>query len=176
MSALIPFAAGLGGVILGGLLARRNEKKAQGERLLVEALNDAITAIAEVAGGEGPPAQNRYASAISRIAMHASPNVVIKFREFQDDATTVTPDGRERLIAAVQEARRELGHGPVDDDDLNVLLFGARHPDKRFAAHCNTWAEAPFPLIRQPSVLEKVAEREIQSSLETMKGSHRNGR
>lgn len=108
LSALVTFAAGLGGVILGGFLARRNEKRAQGERLLVEAMNDAATAIAEVASGEGKAAQNRYASAVSRIALHASPAVIAKFRRFQDDATTSTRDGRVRLIDAVQQARREL--------------------------------------------------------------------
>ena len=96
VTALITFAAGLGGVILGGWLARRNEKKAQGERLLVQAMNDAATAIAEVASGEGRAAQNRYASAVSRIALHASPDVISRFRSFQDDATTSTADGRRR--------------------------------------------------------------------------------
>lgn len=81
--ALITLAVGLVGVILGGLLARRNEKRAQGERLLVEALNDAMTAIAEVAGGEGKPAQNRYASAMSRIALHASPRVIRSSASFK---------------------------------------------------------------------------------------------
>lgn len=125
LTALITFGAGVGGVLLGGFLARRNEKQAQGDRLLVEALNDAVTAIAEVAGGGGGAAQNRYASATSRIALHASPEVVARFRQFQDDATTATADGRARLIAALQEARRELGHGRVGDDDLYVLLFGS---------------------------------------------------
>jgi len=135
LTALITFAAGLGGVALGGLLARRNEKQAHGERLLVEALNDAMTAIADVAGGEGKAAQNRYASATSRIALHASPPVLARFREFQDDADTTTADGRQRLLAAVQAARRELAHGKARDDDLSVLLFG---PDeRRTAARCN---------------------------------------
>jgi hypothetical protein len=124
ITALITFAAGLGGVVLGGLLSRRNERRAHGDRLLVEALNDAITAIADVAGGEGSSAQRRYASATSRIAIHASPEVVIAFRRFQDDATTVTADGRARLIVALQQARRELGAGEVEKDDLEVLLFG----------------------------------------------------
>lgn len=138
ITALITFAAGLGGVILGGLLSRRNERRAHGERLLVEALNDAVTAIADVAGGEGKTAQNRYASATSRIALHASPEVVAKFRDFQNDATTATTDGRVRLIAAIQEARHELGHGQANDDDLAVLLFGNPEPDDRpVAARCN---------------------------------------
>ena len=139
LTAVITFAVGLGGVALGGLLARRNEKRAQGERLLVEALNDAMTAIAEVAGGEGKAAQNRYASATSRIALHASPAVVARFREFQDDADTTTADGRQRLLAAVQAARQELGHGQARDSDLAVLLFG---PDRRrIAARCNSSTE-----------------------------------
>lgn len=113
--ALITLVAGLVGVVLGGFLARRNEKRAHGERLLVEALNDAVTAIADVAGGEGKAAQNRYASAMSRIALHASPGVISEFREFQDDATTATKDGRARFVDAVQQARRELGHGEADE-------------------------------------------------------------
>jgi hypothetical protein len=135
---LIPLVVGVVGVVVGGLLARRNEKKAQGERLLVEALNDAATAIAEVAGGEGRSAQNRYASAVSRIALHASPSVVAEFREFQNDATTSTADGRVRLINAIQAARRELGHGDANDQDIAVLLFGDSEPDGRFFAECLT--------------------------------------
>lgn len=127
ITALITFGAGLAGVGLGGFLARRNEKKSQGERLLVEALNDAITAIANVASGD-PDAQARYASATARIALHAPPAVVTAFREFQDDATTVSPDGRARLLAAIQAAREELDHGNVSNDDLAVLLFGSNSP------------------------------------------------
>lgn len=138
VTALITFAAGLGGVILGGWLARRNEKKAQGERLLVQAMNDAATAIAEVASGEGKAAQNRYASAVSRIALHASPDVISRFRSFQDDATTSTADGRRRLIDAVQEARKELGHGTAPSDDIAVLLFGSSEPLVQFCASCGT--------------------------------------
>jgi len=167
--AMITFAAGLTGVILGGLVSRRNEKKAYGERLLVEALNDAATAIAEVAGGEGKGAQNRYASAMSRIALHASPGVISKFRDFQDDATTTTADGRERLIDAVQEARRELGHEQADDKDLAILLFGNSEPQERFMARCNTQAMAigyPEP-PRSPSVLERSAHREIDAIVQS---------
>lgn len=138
LAALITFAAGVGGVILGGLLARRNEKRAQGERLLVEAVNDAATAIAEVAGGEGKAAQSRYASAVSRIALHASPAVISKFRMFQDDATTSTLDGRARLIDAVQQARRELGHRRAPDEDIAVLLFGNVEPTRHFCSSCRT--------------------------------------
>lgn len=112
-------------MLLGGLLARRNEKRAQGERLLVEALNDAVTAIAEVAGGDGKRAQSRYASAMARIALHASSGVVAKFRAFQDDATTTTALGRSLLLEALQAARAELGHDKADDEDVATLLFGS---------------------------------------------------
>jgi hypothetical protein len=139
VAAAITFVVGLSGVALGGLLTRRNEKRAQGERLLVEALNDAMTAIADVAGGDGTSAQNRYASATSRIALHASPSVVASFRRFQDNATTATADGRERLIAAVQEARRELGHGAANAEDIAVLMFGNSRPETgRLAARCKS--------------------------------------
>lgn len=121
---LITIVAGAGGVSLGALLERRNQKKAQAARLLTEALNDALAAIAEVAQGAGEDAQARYASAVSRLALHASPAVVVAFRQFQDQATTVTPDGRARLLAALREARHELGHDPVNDTDIAVLLFG----------------------------------------------------
>lgn len=150
MNVLIPLVVGLVGVVVGGLLTRRNEKKAQGERLLVEALNDAVTAIAEVAGGEGRSAQNRYASAMSRIALHASPSVISQFREFQDDATTATQDGRARFINAVQRARLELGHGKADDDDLTVLMFGNIEPNEQFTARCMTWAVDFDDAIRSP--------------------------
>lgn len=130
--------AGLLGVALGRFLARRDEKQAQGERLLVEALNDVATAIATVAGGGGKEAQNRYASAVSRIALHGSPAVIAKFKVFQEDATTSTADGRGRLVAAVQEARKELGHKSAEDDDLAVLLFGSSEPATLFCPSCGT--------------------------------------
>jgi hypothetical protein len=122
---VITFVVGLGGVGLGAVLARRNTKRAAGDRLLVEALNDVVGAIAEVAGGAGASAQSRYGSATARIALHASPNVVAAFRDFQDDATTTTREGRARLLRAVQVARRELGHADVDHRDLAVLFFGS---------------------------------------------------
>jgi hypothetical protein len=136
--ALITLFVGLLGVVVGGFLTRRNEKRSQGERLLVEALNDAATAIAEVANGVGPTAQHRYASAISRIALHGSPSVIAAFREFQDDATTSTDEGRARLLAAVQQARQELGHVEASDQDIAVLLFGSTEPKKRFCPRCGS--------------------------------------
>lgn len=123
LTAMVGVIAGLGGVALGGFLARRNDRRGHGERLLVEALNDAVSAIAEVAGGD-QTAQRRYASAVSRIALHSPPEVLLKFREFQDSGTTVTREGQEQLVIAIQAARRELGHGDVPDGDLAVLLFG----------------------------------------------------
>lgn len=114
---------GIGWGASRGLPFRRNEKRAQGERLLVEALNDAVSAIADVAGGD-ETAQRRYASAASRIALHSPPSVLTEFRIFQDEGTTITREGQERLVAAVQAARRELGHRKASDIDLAVLLFG----------------------------------------------------
>jgi hypothetical protein len=116
---------GLGGVALGAALARRHSKQATTERLLVEALNDLVGGIADVSNGI-PGAQARYASALARIALHGSPAVVLAFRRFQDNASTVTPDGRAALVSAVQEARRALGQDVIEDDDLAMLLFG--HP------------------------------------------------
>lgn len=123
--AVITFAVGLGGVALGAWLSRRNQKRSANDRLLVEAINDVVGAIAEVANGATGEAQWRYASAVSRIALHAPPEVVGAFRRFQDDATTATPEGRALLIAAVQVARQALGHQEVVDGDLEILLFGA---------------------------------------------------
>lgn len=126
--ALLTLAAGLGGVALGAWLSRRNQTKAAAEQLLVDALNDVVRGIADIANGV-PDAQAGYASAMSRVALHGSQRVVSALRRFQDEATTVTPEGRRRLIAAVREARRELGHDDVPEDDLAVLLFGpARVP------------------------------------------------
>lgn len=125
LGAVITFIVGVGGVTLGAILARRNDRRAQAERLLVEALNDAVQAIASVAGGAGPEAQRHYASAVSRVALHGSPAVIAALRTFQDDATTLTAEGRTRLIAVVRAARAELGHRPADEDDLGVLLFGS---------------------------------------------------
>lgn len=114
---------GLGGVALGAVLAQRHNKQATTERLLVEALNDLVGSIAEVSNGT-PGAQARYASAQARIALHGPPAVALAFRRFQDNASTITPDGRAALVAAVQEARRSLGHDVIEDGDLAMLLFG----------------------------------------------------
>jgi hypothetical protein len=120
--------AGLVGVVLGAWLTRRNEKQAASERLLVEALSDALRAIAEIANGAGSEAQAAYASALSRLALHASPAVIGAFRAFQADATTVTADGRRRLLAALAAARAELGQPAVSQGDLAILLFGPNGP------------------------------------------------
>jgi hypothetical protein len=123
MEVIAALVAGVVGVALGTWLARRNEKRAATERLLVEAINDLVDAIAGVAQGD-PRAQARYASALARISLHGSPEVVRAFRDHQDTATTVTPEGRQRLMAAIQAARKELDQKPLDTSDLEVLLFG----------------------------------------------------
>jgi hypothetical protein len=123
-TALVALIVGFGGVILGALLTRRNERRLRADDLLAQALNDAVAAISEVAGGSGD-ARALYASAVSRVALHAPPDVVESWRRFQDDATTTTEDGRTRLVAAIQSARTQLGHDPVPDADLHILLFGS---------------------------------------------------
>jgi len=120
----ITFAVGLAGVALGAWLSRRNEKHAHGERLLVAALSDAVEAVADVAAGE-EQAQRRYAGALARIALYASPQVIGALREFQNDATTLTRDGRERFVTAVQTVRRDLKLRSADREDITVLLFGS---------------------------------------------------
>jgi hypothetical protein len=131
-AALIALVVGFGGVVLGALLTRRNERRSRADDLLAQALNDAIAAIADVATGTSVDAQARYASAVSRVALHALPEVVQSWRHFQDDATTETDDGRARLVAALQSARVQLGHGHAAEADLRVLLFGPGEP-KRLA-------------------------------------------
>jgi hypothetical protein len=118
------FVIGLVGVALGAALTRRNTKRAEADRLLAEALNDVVASIAEVAHARTSEAQARYASAVSRVALHAPSHVITAFRAFQDDATTGTPDGRARFVAAVQEARHALARGGVGAEELHVLLFG----------------------------------------------------
>lgn len=118
-------AVGVGGVLLGALLARRNDQQTARDDLLAAALNDLVAAIADVANGGTEPAQARYASAVSRVALHAPPEVVHAFRGFQDLATTATPHGRAMLVSAVQSSRDGLGHRKARDDDLAKLLFGA---------------------------------------------------
>lgn len=138
MNVVAPILAGVLGVVLAAFLSRRSERRAQADRLLVEALNDAVDAIAAVAQLGRPSShledpthraqldasQQRYASAASRVAPHASPRVVAAFRRFQDDATTATEEGRERPLGALAAARAELGMDPADPDDMAVLLFG----------------------------------------------------
>lgn len=120
---LLPLVGVTVGALLAAFLTRRNEKRSTGERLLIEAINDALAAIAAVANGD-QAAQAEYASAMSRIAFHAPVPVVRAFRAFQDDATTGTEDGRERLIAAITTARHSLRSDKVDSADLAVLVFG----------------------------------------------------
>lgn len=122
-------AATLGGIALGGVLTRRNERRAQGERLLVEAFNDAVSAIAKVSMGDQAAASG-YLSAVTRIGLHSPPTVLEKFRDFQMDPTVETADGQARLIAAIQAARTELGYEQVKDADLAGLLFGKNRPSR----------------------------------------------
>ena len=82
--------AGILGVIVGAMLARRNARKGHADTLLCDALDDLISAIAEAAGDKA--AQPRYASAVSRVALHGSPKVVEAFRAFQEDANTGTQE------------------------------------------------------------------------------------
>jgi hypothetical protein len=116
------------GAGLAALLTRRNERRSHADELLAQAVNDAINAIADVAAGISQDAQARYASAVSRVALHGSSQVVATWRLFQNDATTETDDGRNRLVAAVQSVRAQLGHGDAADSDLHVLLFGPGGP------------------------------------------------
>jgi hypothetical protein len=127
MTALVALAVGFGGLLLGALLTRRNDRRSRADDLLAQALNDAVAAVADVAAGI-PHAQARYASAVSRIALHGPPQVVRVWRILQDEATTETDDGRARMVAAVQAARTQLRHGSVSDADLHVLLFGPGRP------------------------------------------------
>jgi len=124
---LVAFVVGLGGVLLGGYLARRNDRISRREQLLIDGLNDAISAIADISTGD-KSGEARYASATSRIALHGSPTVVAAFRHFQDVADTHVTEGRDRLIAAIQLARSELGHGDARDGDIATLLFGNSLP------------------------------------------------
>lgn len=66
MEVAAALAAGLIGVALGAWLARRNEKQAATERLLIEAINDLVDAVAGVAQGV-PNAQAQYGSALARL-------------------------------------------------------------------------------------------------------------
>jgi hypothetical protein len=122
---VVSFVVGILGVVLGAWMTRRNEKKATAERLLIEAVNDALKAIASNAHVGGAETKAAYASAVSRIGFHGSPAVVSAFGRFQDDATTVTADGRRRLLAAVILTRAELGQTAADESDLSILMFGA---------------------------------------------------
>lgn len=129
LTALTGVLAGVGGIVLGGFLSRRNERRAQGERLLVEAFNDAVSAIAEVSMGNEAAATG-YLSAVTRIGLHSPPPVLKKFRDFQMDPTVETANGQARLIDAIQAARKELGYEQVQDADLAGLLFGRGRPPK----------------------------------------------
>lgn len=127
---IVSFLVGTVGVVLGARLTRQNEKVATSERLLLEAINDALSAIAKTANSKGKDtgAKADYASAMSRIGFHASPPVIAAFRRFQDDATTVTLDGQARLLTALNLARKALGQDEVSESDLAVLLFGPGGP------------------------------------------------
>ncbi len=120
---MIASGAALIGVIFGALLNRRNEKQAEADRLLVSALNDAMIAIAEAAQGGNREAMSRYASAMARIALYASPTLVTAFCRFQDEANTVTAEGRRLLIDVVLAVRHELGKQPTERSDIEKLVF-----------------------------------------------------
>lgn len=152
--------------MLGAWLARRNEKRATSERLLLETLSAVVDAIAAVAGGAGDDAQQRYASATSRLALHASPEVVAAFRHFQDHATTATSEGRARFLDAVNAARHELGSAPAANDDLAVLLWGPGPPidDMKPRSDLFRATDAEWPVPRCMTVEDMQAVR--QASIE----------
>lgn len=130
MTAAVSILAALVGVAVGAVFARRNARSDHADKLLADALNDMVAAIADVAAGD-ESAQRRYASATSRIALHGSPELIAIFGEWQRHATTLTDDGRARLIAALQASRRELGRPPIDEDTARLLLFGPKRDDLR---------------------------------------------
>jgi hypothetical protein len=109
---------------VGALLARRNERRSRADDLLAQSLNDAVAAIGEIAMRGGSEARAHYSSAAGRVALHAPPKVVQAWRRFQEEGTTVSKEGRARLVVAVHAARAELGHDPISDSDARVLLFG----------------------------------------------------
>jgi hypothetical protein len=110
-AALIALGVGFGGVVLGAMLTRRNDRRSHGDVLLADAANDAVRAVAAVASSNSTDAhaQTAYASAVSRLALHGTPPVVAAWRSFQNDATTETTDGRVRMVAAIQATRAQLG-------------------------------------------------------------------
>jgi hypothetical protein len=61
------------------------------------------------------------------VALHAPPEVVEAWCRFQDIGNTVTPEGRARLVTAIQSARTQLGHGTITDANVHVLLFGSQN-------------------------------------------------
>ncbi len=123
-TAIIASASALIGVLLGGVLSGRNEKRAATERLFVEALNDVVNAFGDKAKAPSADADARYGGAVSRLALHGSPKIVQAFSHFKDD--THTAQGRRAFIDILQEARKELGLPHASDDDLATVLFGAR--------------------------------------------------
>jgi hypothetical protein len=143
-AAVIGGAGGLAGITYGARLHRHNEKQAQADRLLVDTLNDIVEAISTIAhytkgSPDDPPNSEpvhpnveqgllRYASAMSRIALYGSPEVVAAFRRFQDVANTGTAEGRDRYVEAAACARSDLDRGTADPDDLRLLFFGSREP------------------------------------------------
>lgn len=126
VTGVIALAVGFGGVGLGALLPRRNERQSHAKGLLTQALNDAVAAIAHVAAGGGSDAQAHYASASARIALHGPREVVEPWRRFQDEGNTNTP--RTVVPAWLTPSKppeRPLGHETALDEDLRVLLFGS---------------------------------------------------
>lgn len=122
---VVSMLAVLGGVVLGALLTRRHDKQATMERLLVEALNDVVGAIADAANGV-PGAGARYASGMSRLALHGDAEVVRAFARFQEITNTGSKEGRDALVAAIHEARQRLKLGELRDEEVSTLLFGPR--------------------------------------------------
>jgi hypothetical protein len=92
---------------------------------LVEALNDVVGGVSDVVS-RVPNAKARFASAMSRIGLYGSPELVRAFRLHQEDGTTITPEGRRLFMVALQQARVDLGYPKLDEDDLAVVLFGTR--------------------------------------------------
>lgn len=114
---VISIFAGLLGVGVGAYLSRRNARRDHADKLLAEALNELVSAVADVAGGN-VDARRRYAGATSRIVLYGSPELVSAFHAFQADATT----GQKTVVIASSRPCRWRGANLADLQSMRPRL------------------------------------------------------
>ena len=143
VSLLIPFLAGLFGIIVGAYLSRRADRLRQLEVVRSSAYADFLRGVAGLAARDPTymrrPEQideyTRYrvlvAEAKARIAICGSRRVVASLAEFLRAGSQINSPEQERLFVALCSDMRAdyvSSKEPVPYEEISCLLFDPKHP------------------------------------------------